>query len=74
MSTPSNSTLPPLDPVQRYTVEEAIRYLRSSRASIYKDIREGKLVSIQERSRRYIPGSEIVRRSQAPAAAHVSAA
>jgi hypothetical protein len=30
----SNSPLPPLDPQQRYTVEEAIRYLRSSRASV----------------------------------------
>jgi excisionase family DNA binding protein len=60
----SNSPLPPLDPQQRYTVEEAIRYLRSSRASVYKDIAQGKLLSIKEGSRRYIPGSEIARRSR----------
>jgi hypothetical protein len=60
----SNSPLPPLDPQQRYTVEEAIRYLRSSRASVYKDIARGKLLSIKEGSRRYIPGSEIALRSR----------
>jgi hypothetical protein len=66
MSATATQPLAPVDSNQRYTVEEAIRYLRSSRASIYKDIREGRLITIQERARRYVPGSEIVRRSQAP--------
>ena len=55
--------LPPLDERQRYTVDEAIRYLRSSRATVYRDIAQGRLLTIQEGARRYIPGSEIVRRS-----------
>lgn len=67
--------LQPLDERQRYTVEEAIRYLRSSRASVYKDIKNGRLKTIRDgRRRTYIPGSEIARLSQAPAAPHASAA
>ena len=62
MSTPK-APLPPLDPQQRYTIDESIRYLRSSRATIYRDIAQGRLLTIQEGARRYIPGSEIVRRS-----------
>ncbi len=44
--------LPKLDPLQRYTVEETIRYLRSSRASLYRDIAQGRLLTIQEGARR----------------------
>lgn len=58
--------LAPLDPLQRYTVEEAIAYLRSSRASVYHDISEGRLAVIKEGARTYVPGSEIVRRSSCP--------
>ncbi len=65
MST-KNDPLPPLDERQRYTVEEAIRYLRSSRLTIYKDIAAGRLATIKEGKRRYVPGSEIARRSAAP--------
>lgn len=65
--------LPPLDAGQRYSIQEAIEYLRSSRASVYKDIREGRLLSFKERSRRYVPGSELLRRSQAPASAQAAA-
>ena len=60
---PQNESLPPLDERQRYTVDEAIRYLRSSRATIYRDIAQGRLLTIQEGARRYVPGSEIARRS-----------
>jgi hypothetical protein len=67
--TPQTVSLPPLDPTQRFTIEETIRYLRSSRASVYKDIREGKLRIIKERSRTYVPGSEIARRSAVPTSA-----
>ena len=59
--------LPPLDERQRYTVDEAIRYLRSSRATIYRDIARGRLLTITEGARRYIPGSEIIRRSSVAA-------
>lgn len=57
--------LPPLDPLQRYTVEESCRYLRTSRATLYEEISTGKIATIQEGRRRYVPGSEIARRSAA---------
>lgn len=83
--------LPPLDPNQRYTIPEAIAYLRTSRKSLYAMIARGELKTIevgdramleQRRdgatsrsrlagrkvaSRRWVPGSELVRLSQAPA-------
>jgi excisionase family DNA binding protein len=55
--------LPPLDPLQRYTVEEAVRYLRTSRPTLYELIHSQQIATIQEGRRRYVPGSEIVRRS-----------
>lgn len=55
--------LPPLDPGQRYTPEEAAVYLRMSRKRVFDDIREGRLKSLKEGKRRYIPGTEIARRS-----------
>jgi len=58
--------LPPLDLAQRYTIPEAIDYLRSSRKTIYDDIREGRLATIKEGKRRFVPGSEIARRSRLP--------
>ena len=61
--------LPPLDPAQRYSIEETIAYLRSSRKTVFDDIREGRLASIKEGKRRFIPGSEIVRRSRLPSQA-----
>ena len=60
----SRPVLPPLDPVQRYSIEEAIAYLRSSRKTLFDDIREGRLATIKEGKRRFVPGSEIARRSQ----------
>jgi len=56
--------LPPLDVAQRYTPEEAAAYLRSSRWSVFQDLREGRLASIREGRRVWIPGSEIARRSR----------
>jgi excisionase family DNA binding protein len=60
--------LAPLDVAQRYTVDEAIRYLRSSRATVYKLIAAGKLKTISEGKRRYCPGAEIARLSSVQAA------
>jgi excisionase family DNA binding protein len=65
----SRPVLPALDSAQRYSVEEAIAYLRSSRKTVFDDIREGRLASIKEGKRRFIPGSEIARRSRLPATA-----
>ena len=57
--------LTPLDPQQRYTVEEANSYLRQSRAKTYQDISAGLIRTIKDGRRTYIPGSEIIARSQA---------
>lgn len=59
--------LPPLDVAQRYTIPEAGRYLRTSHVTLYKLIDAGELGTIKEGRRRYVPGSEIARRSQAGA-------
>jgi hypothetical protein len=63
----SRPALPPLDPAQRYSIEEAILYLRSSRKTLFNDIKQGRLATIREGKRRYVPGTEIVRRSALPA-------
>ncbi len=54
----------PLDPLQRYSVNETIQYLRTSRAKLYQRIAAGGLRTITEGKRRYIPGSEIARLSR----------
>lgn len=59
-----SGTLAPLDQMQRYTIEEAIAYLRTSRASIYNLINAGELRVLKEGKRTYVPGSEIARRSR----------
>jgi hypothetical protein len=61
--------LPHLDPAQRYSIEETIAYLRSSRKTVFDDIREGRLATIREGKRRFVPGSEIARRSRLPSEA-----
>jgi excisionase family DNA binding protein len=58
--------LPPIDASQRYSPEEAADYLRTSRWSVFKDLREGRLRAIREGRRTFIPGSEIIRRSTLP--------
>jgi len=55
--------LPPLDKSQRYTIPETSRYLRVSRAYVYSLITNGDLRSIKDGKRRFIPGTEIIRRS-----------
>ena len=65
--------LPPLDAAQRYSIEETILYLRSSRKTVFEDIRAGRLATIKEGKRRFVPGSEIARRSRVPAAANQAA-
>lgn len=53
--------LPSIDERQRYSIDEASRYLRLSRARLYEHINAGSIKSITDGHRRYIPGSEIVR-------------
>lgn len=65
----SRPNLPPLDLAQRYSIDEAIAYLRSSRKTVFDDIREGRLASIKEGKRRFVPGTEIARRSRLAASA-----
>ncbi|MGO9992851.1 MAG: hypothetical protein ACLPTF_10130 [Steroidobacteraceae bacterium] len=58
--------LPPLDPLQRYSVNEALQYLRTSRQSFYtKFVNPKRIQVIREGSRCFVPGSEIVRLSRA---------
>jgi len=60
------TALPPIDVLQRYPIEEAILYLRQSRARTYKQIKCGELRVIKDGKRAYIPGSEIARKSTLP--------
>lgn len=46
--------LAPLDPNQRYTIPEAIRYLRISRKTIYELIAAGELKTITTGARRVL--------------------
>jgi excisionase family DNA binding protein len=55
--------LAPLDTQQRYDLDEAARYLRISRSTLYNDIAAGLIATIKDRKRRFIPGAEIARRS-----------
>jgi hypothetical protein len=56
-------SLPPLDPRQRYSINEASALLRQCRAKTYRDIAAGKIESFKDGSRRYIPGRAIIERS-----------
>ena len=64
---PAPEPLGPLDPLRRYTVEDAMRYLGISRFTLYADIRENRIQTIKDRKRRFVPGSEIARLSRVPA-------
>lgn len=58
------SSLPPLDLLQRYTINEASAYLRQSRAKTYMDISAGTLSIIKDGSRTYVSGRAIAARSR----------
>ena len=57
-------TLAPVDVAQRYTIAEAVSYLRISHASIYKEINARRLRVIKSGKRTFVPGSEIARLSR----------
>jgi excisionase family DNA binding protein len=58
-------TLPPIDPQQRYSTDEAAAYLRISRARLYEHIASGYVRTFMDGRRRFVPGTEIVTRSRA---------
>lgn len=60
--------LQPIDANQRYGILEAAAYLRVSRARLYANISAGTITTIRDGTRRYVPGSEIIRVSRAPTA------
>lgn len=59
--------LPPLDPMQRYALPEAAKYLRITRATIWAKSKRGEIALIHDGRRCFVPGAEIARLSQAPA-------
>ncbi|MGB7216519.1 MAG: helix-turn-helix domain-containing protein [Gammaproteobacteria bacterium] len=61
----NHAHLPLLDPRQRYTIDEAARYLRVSRAYLYRLISSGEIRTIVDGRRRYVPGSAIAARCAA---------
>lgn len=60
---PAPAPLEPLDPLRRYPVATANRYLAQSNAKTYQDIKHGRLKVIHDGGRTYVPGTEIIRRS-----------
>ena len=61
--------LPPLDPNQRYTIDESAAYLRVSRVYLYAKVQAGELRLLKDGRRSFIPGSQIIAASRAPGCA-----
>lgn len=59
----SELNLAPIDAGQRYKVNEAARYLRCGRATIYQKFRDGSLRRIVDRGRVFIPGADLIRQA-----------
>jgi len=57
----------PLDPLRRYRIDDAAAYLGISRAQLYFDIRSARIKTIVEGKRVFVPATEIIRLSRAPA-------
>lgn len=58
-----------LDIAQRYSIEEAIGFLRTSRARFYEKVSNGEITTIKDGRRTYVPGTEIARLSGVPGGA-----
>lgn len=69
---PRPAPLPPLDLLQRYSLDEASRYLRQSRAKTFQDIRDGRLEVLKDGRRTYVSGEVIAAKSRSgdPEARH----
>jgi hypothetical protein len=55
-----------IDPNQRYTLAETHAALGQSHMKTFADIKRGNLKTILDGRRRYVLGSEIIRRSRTP--------
>lgn len=60
--------LPPLDPLRRYSVPEALDYLGISRGWFYQRVANGEIPVIRDGKRAFVSGATIVAHSQ-PASA-----
>jgi hypothetical protein len=58
--------LPPLDLAQRYTIPEALAYLRISRSRFYQNVEVGAIKTVKDGTRCFVPGAEIARLSRPP--------
>jgi predicted site-specific integrase-resolvase len=83
MAMKAQKPLGPIDPLRRYSVEQALELLGVSRKKLYDDIKAGRIATIGEgrthartarngreylrSGRRFIPASEIIRLSRVPA-------
>jgi excisionase family DNA binding protein len=59
----SELALAPVDPGQRYKVDEAARYLRCGRATVYAKFRAGTLRRIVDGGRVYVPGADLIKQA-----------
>ncbi len=66
MKTPS--TLAPIDPLRRYSINEAALLLSVSRSHLYVLMDRGEIQTIRDGKRRFVPAAEIARHSTLPAA------
>lgn len=66
--------LQPLDLHQRYSIDESAEYLRCSRARVYQHIAAGRLETIRDGSRQYVPGRAIAAMSERSAPSGTEAA
>lgn len=58
------SQLAPLDPLQRYTVIEACKYLRISRARFYTKLKANEISILKDGGRTLVAGEEIAAQSR----------
>jgi hypothetical protein len=65
---PAEAPLPPFDERLRYRPDVAARYLDQSRATTFKQIKQGVLPVIREGKRVFVPGHVIVARCRGEAA------
>jgi hypothetical protein len=72
MAKGNTPTLPVLDALQRYSVNEASALLRECRAKVYQDIAAGRLEAFKDGRRTYVTGRSIIARSVPPGADHAA--
>ncbi len=60
--------LPPIQSDRRYSIALALRYEGVCRATFYKELAAGNIKTITVGKRRFVPGSELLRRMGVPPA------